>query len=435
MNWPLARGHQCYSATMEYRRLTGCKECLSALRPAKTLASPRFAAPIQHQPGRRTITARAHNERLQATRNPAAPATRQHEVKILESLWGAARSAHTISSHDLNALHNRVFELSNSVLRPEDSKVPKEQRVLCVLEQLEALAKCLIDGQTVESTATAKEAHETATSALLGSVNARSYPAFISKASILNLISEKAEEVLRHPNVFITPAILSSYVSLQCLLHQPSSFPAVFELYASKPIPQESGDGVKYVEASPDKINAAVPSKTANAALTSAINAHNLQLAIDIIDTTFCKSAFKKNKVLRQAFVPLAGLGVAPVAAYTVSAQFSMLQNSMDPSTATGVAFAGIMTYIGVVASMGYITLTTANDQMDRVTWALGVPLWERWVREEERAALDRVAGKWGFQSVDKRGEEEGEEWEALKEFIGLRGMVLDRASLMPGME
>ena len=72
---------------------------------------------------------------------------------------------------------------------------------------------------------------------------------------------------------------------------------------------------------------------------------------------------------------------------------------------------------------------------MDRVTWARGVPLWERWVREEERAALDRVAGKWGFAARERRGEEEGEEWEVLREECGVRGMCLDRVELMEGME
>ena len=107
----------------------------------------------------------------------------------------------------------------------------------------------------------------------------------------------------------------------------------------------------------------------------------------------------------------------------------------MDPAYATQIAFAGIMTYLATVSSLGYVVITTANDRMDRVTWAKGVPLWERWVREEERAALDRVAGKWGFQSAERRGEEEGAEWESLREFVGFRGMVLDRVELMEGME
>jgi hypothetical protein len=84
---------------------------------------------------------------------------------------------------------------------------------------------------------------------------------------------------------------------------------------------------------------------------------------------------------------------------------------------------------------VGYVAVTTANDQMDRVTWAQGVPLWERWVREEERAAVDKVAQAWGFTEVEKRGDEEGEEWDALREWVGVRGMVLDKVSLMEGME
>ncbi|KAF2771801.1 hypothetical protein EJ03DRAFT_268069 [Teratosphaeria nubilosa] len=335
-------------------------------------------------------------------------------------------------------MHNRISELSNSALKPEDGKIPEEQRVLYVLEQLEGLAKSLIDGQTIESATASRKAGQestSATSALLGSVNARSYPAFISKASVLNLISDKTEELLRHPDVFITHAILKSYVGLQTMLHQPSSFPAIFELYAYKPVPQQSSSGVKYVNASPDKINAAIDSKTANLALDSAINAHNLHLAIDIIDTTFCTPAFKKSKVLRQAMVPIAGIGIAPFAAYTLSTQFSAFQNTMDPGAATAVAFAGIMAYVAHISTIGYVAVTTANDQMDRVTWAPGVPLWERWVREEERAALDKVAGKWGFSNVEKRGEEEGADWEDLKDFAGMRGMILDRASLMEGME
>ena len=107
----------------------------------------------------------------------------------------------------------------------------------------------------------------------------------------------------------------------------------------------------------------------------------------------------------------------------------------LDPSQATWMAFAGIMTYISAVSMTGYVAITTANDQMDRITWAQGVPLWERWVREDERAAVDRVAGAWGFKSLEKRGEEEGVDWEDLREWVGRRGMVLDKVELMDGME
>jgi len=102
---------------------------------------------------------------------------------------------------------------------------------------------------------------------------------------------------------------------------------------------------------------------------------------------------------------------------------------------ATNVAFAGILAYVALTGTIGFVAVTTANDQMDRVTWATGTPLRERWLREEERAMIDRVAGAWGFKEKWRRGEEEGSDWAGLREFTGLRGMVLDRVELMEGME
>ncbi|KAK0895682.1 hypothetical protein LTR91_025604 [Friedmanniomyces endolithicus] len=361
-------------------------------------------------------------------------------VRVLESLLVAARSAHTVSAQDLNALHSRILDLANTALKPEGGKLPAEQRVLYVLEQLQALAKNLIDGQDLETSGTQRPTTSqgsSATSALLGSVNTRPYPSFISQASLLNLISEKAEEVLRHPTIFITPAILKSYVDLQTLLHQPSSLPDIFDLYARKPIPSLSPTGnMTYGIPSPSKINSAIPTPTANLALQSAIAAHNLSLCLDIITTTFSAPAYRRALIVRRAALPFAGLAVLPLAAYTASQAFAtQFQTSMSPSYATGIAFAGIMAYTIHVSTIGYVAITTSNDQMDRVTWAQGVPLWERWVREEERAAVDALAGKWGFGVRNRRGEEEGEEWEVLREFVGLRGMELDRAELMEGME
>lgn len=128
-------------------------------------------------------------------------------------------------------------------------------------------------------------------------------------------------------------------------------------------------------------------------------------------------------------------MATAPVACYSIASWASSLQNTMDPSTATGIAFAAGLAYVGGVSSIGVLAITTANDQMERVTWLPGVPLRHRWLREEERAAMDKVALAWGFKNIDYRGEEEGEEWEALREFIGMRGMILDRTDLMPGMQ
>ncbi|KAK5679131.1 hypothetical protein LTS10_008790 [Elasticomyces elasticus] len=411
---------------MDLVRLPICRHCLSALRrSAKPKPNPTPAILL-----RRFISAKTHNERLRAT--PTQP--RKQPVQVLESLLIAARSAHTVSSQDLNALHTRVLELSS--LPSQNGQPIEEQRVLYILEQFQALAADLISGPGLHPQSSTspspqnQDDDKTATSALLGSVNARPYPSFISQASLLNTISERAETLARHPDIFLTPSILRAYVGLQTLLHQPSSLPDIFDLYARKPIPTTSPTGkTTYSNPSPTKINSAIPSPTANLALDSAIASHDLSLALDIITTSFCAPAYKRAKILRQAMIPLSGLVILPLAAYTLSSQYaSFFQSSMSPGYATGVAFTGIMAYVVHVTTIG-------NDQMDRVTWAQGVPLWERWIREEERAAIDRVAGKWGFEGREQRGEEEGEEWGVLREYVGTRGMELDRKELMEGME
>ncbi|KAI5370374.1 hypothetical protein Slin15195_G012510 [Septoria linicola] len=438
---------------MELRKFAVCRDCLAVLRQSSRPSIARGTTAQQQWTSSRNVATTTYTER---TRPRTRWQQQQHWPRITHASRRQLTTSATTNSPqppkpytapDLNKIYQRVQELSASVLQPEQggaNVLPAEERVLYVLEQLEYLAKLILDerggnggGSGAEGNlrAQAREQKETATSALLGSVNARSYPAFMSKASILNVISERAEEMLRHPAVFIAPAVLRSYVQLQGLLHQPSSFPDVFDLYARKPVPSVKGSEIVYSPSAPDQIKSAVPSDIAKDALAAAIQAHQLPLAIDIISTSYCTSAFKKAKTFRQAAFPMTGLVVAPVAAYTLSTQFSHLQQTMDTGAATGIAFAGIMTYVGAVAMTGYVAVTTSNDQMDRVTWASGVPLWERWVREEERAAIDQLAGAWGFKDLDKRGEEEGEEWEALREWVGSRGMILDRVSLMPGME
>lgn len=423
------------TATMELRSNTVCRDCMRALRQARKPNEFRHGGALATQWTRRSFIASTRIPEVRRQRTAAAPAARLPQFRIFSSTVRVLKQG---GSEDLNTLHNRILELTTSALRPDEGKLPTEQRVLYVLEQLDAIANSLIDEKTVASAKKQRAEQETtATSALLGSVNARSHAAFLSKAALLNLISEKAEAILRHPNIFISPAILKAYIDLQSLLHHPSSFPDIFALYASKPIPKEDpkNNTITYTPATPNAPNAAIDTDTANTALAAAIAAHNLPLCLDTITTTFSTPAYKRAKLIRRALIPATLLTATPVLAYTAASQFGLLQTTMDPTYATGVAFAGIMTYTSVVGALGYIVITTANDQMDRVTWAKGVPLWERWVREEERAALDKVSGSWGFRSLERRGEEEGAEWEGLREEVGVRGMVLDRAELMDGME
>lgn len=345
--------------------------------------------------------------------------------------WKRAKAA-----EDLDELHARVEDLKEDILSA--SGVPPEEPVLAALKEYETIAQSLTSKKHIPSTPKDSTASDGATSALLSSVNTKHGLSSISKEALLLYISESAYDILVHPPVFISPSILSTYTNLQSLLHEPTTFPTIFHLYANKPIPKPTSSGsgaIQYTPSKPNRPSAAIPIGPANTAVDAAIAAHDLPLALSIIDTTFCTPAWKKSKFIKSALLPMTGLIATPPFAYTLASRFGDWQNSMDPSTATGVAMAGILTYTSAVATVGYVAVTTGNDQMVRVTWATGMPLWERWVREEERAAVDRVAQAWGFRSVDRWGEEEGAEWEELKEWIGMRGMVLDRVELMEGME
>ncbi|KAI2791366.1 hypothetical protein POX_c04224 [Penicillium oxalicum] len=248
-------------------------------------------------------------------------------------------------------------------------------------------------------------------------------------------ISHTMTQIIKDEKVFISPKALEHYVRAQCTLNRAEHLPEIFHLYANKPIPEEKSSPPKFHKANPKDVNSAVSEDLANQAIDVAIKQKNLPLVLAMIDNTFCAPAFHRAKVFRKAAVPLAGLAAAPAACFTLASWASTLQNTMDPSTATGIAFAASLAYVAGTSSIGILAITTANDQMKRVTWLPGIPLRHRWLREEERAALDKVACAWGFQDPYMHGEETGEEWESLREFIGMRGMILDKTELMEGMQ
>ena len=253
-------------------------------------------------------------------------------------------------------------------------------------------------------------------------------------------LSYLAYRLLKHPRVFITPLALEKYVMIQALGSRPESFPEIFDLYATKPQPGASTSKSKSKETSfaspkPDAAASAIPATAANLALDSAIQVRNLPLALSIVAMSFERPAFRKNKFVRKGLPPVVGAGLTPLAVWTLAANMSAIQTGLPPETFTQIAFAGIATYAAAVGTIGYVALTSANDQMRRVTWTVGMPLWERWAREEERAALDRIACAWGFKESWRWGEEDGADWAELKDWIGIRGMVLDKVGLMEGME
>jgi hypothetical protein len=384
-----------------------------------------------------TTTRRTLSQKRQTTFEPCAghPGSneklpvRRDEARI--SAVSVARSQGNIEEEI-----REVISLRDKLV--SSSSIPTEQEIQKALTYCEVVADDLID--LVHQLLDNKDG--SAASALLSldeRVTSKSVPKSpkLSTATqkYIDLLSNVAHSVLLHPTVFITPNLLQQYVNLQSRLKKPETFPSIFKLYASKPMPEEGSSPIKYKHQNPNKVANAVNIDVADKALQCAIETKQLQVAMEIVESTYATKAFRRNKFTRKGLIPATGLAVAPVAAYALASQLSTYQSTMEPGMATNIAFAGILAYVGFTATIGVVAVTTANDQMDRVTWNPGMPLRERWIREEERAAIDRIAGAWGFRETWRRGEEEGEEWEALREWVGRKGMILDRTELMEGME
>ncbi|KAE8348853.1 hypothetical protein BDV28DRAFT_75383 [Aspergillus coremiiformis] len=353
-------------------------------------------------------------------------------IQTIPRRFASSASETTIPRDLKDAL--RQITHDSAKLRQRDSATPNEP-IVKLLQRCEAIAEALVHQEQdtrkkddneisnlldLEEKSATKKGHKSPK---------------IADPLLANTLSQITYDLLTDEKVFISPEALACYTKIQSLLKRAEHFPEIFHLYAHKPIPEENTSPVRFLKANPKNINSAIPTELANVALDVAIEQRNLGLVLAIVDTTFCAPAFSRAKIFKKAAVPLGGLAVAPAACYAVASWVATLQNTMDPSTATGIAFAATLAYVGGVSSVGAIAVTTANDQMERVTWLPGVPLRHRWLREEERAVLDRVALEWGFKDVNMRGEEEGEEWENLKEFIGMRGMILDQTDLLPGMQ
>ncbi|MCJ1312456.1 hypothetical protein MMC25_006130 [Agyrium rufum] len=371
-----------------------------------------------------------------ATRSPSAKRTLPSpSVNRSESRRSNGESHHIsntsenqprIDEKQLSDIRNRALSSIKGV------PVPSEATVTATLEQLEQLTRLFPQGP-VSNTRTPPPQKTPASS--LFSLDDHPSSGTASKSPI-ETITQTADEIITYPSVFISPKALDSYIKIMIAAGRPSAIRNAIRLYISKPIPEPgTSNPVKYHESNPNKITAAVPLNTANAALSAAINARDLPLCLDIIKDTVCRSSFKRSKVIRRLSIPFAGLALTPLAAYTVATQLSTQFSGMTPEMATQLWTVGIIAYVGFTATIGVVAVTTSNDQMERVTWADGTALRNRWLREEERAMLDRVAVAWGFKNKAKRGEEDGAEWEALREWIGLRGMMLDRVSLMEGMQ
>lgn len=326
-----------------------------------------------------------------------------------------------------------------------DNNVPSEEQATAMMKTLEKAAQDLVKAHDLETIVTAQD-DESATSAILSlGARVRSNGSQKQQASAhvkdtVEAISLLAYKVITHPNVFITTEALVSYSKLQALLSKPESLPEVFDLFATKPAPiapktKSSYEPVTYGKSTPDAASAAVPAAAADLALKAAIHIRNLPLALSVIITSYQRPAFRRAKFLKRATLPLAGASLTPIALWTLASNIAVVQTGVDPELFSQYAFAGLATYIGCVGTIGYVAVTSANDQMKRVTWASGTPLRDRWLREEERAAVDRVVCAWGFKEKRRWGEEEGSDWAELKEWAGRDRMMVDQVSLMEGMQ
>lgn len=341
-------------------------------------------------------------------------------------------------------------QLVNSVAAVDKAKdqlfasggVPSEKDVLSTLLHCNRAASLALRNPTGHYTRKSIESDTAATSLLSldGSVADPEQPLAAQAmetsrpGKLVDHISQVSFEVVSHPTVHVTPKILEAYIAIQARLGKAETLPYVLSLYASKPKPRQKSGSIEYVSQNPDQAAKALESDIVEKALDAAIEAKNLDAAIGVIENTYATKAFVRQKLLKKALIPASLAATAPVAVYLVASNLAQLQNSFDQRTATGVAAAGMLAYVGFTGSMGLLALLTQNDQMKRVTWAPGVTLRERWLREEQRAALDKVACAFGFSQAHRFGEEAGDEFQVLRQFILRKGMILDRVELMQGM-
>ncbi|KEF56211.1 uncharacterized protein A1O9_07792 [Exophiala aquamarina CBS 119918] len=248
-------------------------------------------------------------------------------------------------------------------------------------------------------------------------------------------LAELTWTLVRDPKVFISSDVLNIYTRIQCLLGTPEYLPEIFNLFAHKKIPHSNSSPVTYSDPWSKLPKYAVPHATASIALQAAILKKNLPLALAVIDTTVATPAFRANKLLTKASIPLLGVGALPALAYAGSSWVASTQNTMDFEMSKYTSIAAAMAYIGTLSTIGFVAITTSNDQMERVVWRPGTHLSARWLREEEREFFDRLALAWGFEDKARRGEESGEDWQTLRDECGVRDMILDKTDLMEGMQ
>ncbi|KAL1604528.1 hypothetical protein SLS59_003723 [Nothophoma quercina] len=348
------------------------------------------------------------------------------------------------TSDSIADVKTRLAEVEAQIRDIFDSnKVETEKTIYEILEGIEEVAASAIRIRSRQPLPAKTTIRQSSAGAILDGFSSeetprqrKSYakPLGLNELPSPTYLSKLAEGLLKHPNIFIGPNVLKIYIHLQRLLNRPHAIPEILYLYANKAVPQEGSSPPKFSKPSPKAPSQAIPADLADEALTAAIDAKDMSLALSVIDQTYRAPAWKRHRMLTKMGLPGVLAAMTPLAIYMIAQEMSVYSGYIDPFTFKMYAFAGISTYVVCTGTLGFVALTTYNDNHDRVVWRPGVPLLDRYVREDERAALDRIACAWGFKEVWKRGDEEGEEWEGLRQLCLLRGMVLDKPDLMHGM-
>ncbi|KAI0484867.1 hypothetical protein GGR56DRAFT_47541 [Xylariaceae sp. FL0804] len=406
------------------------------------------------QPARRTIATRlATRQQAPSGRSTSVPGRwGRWERRWLSSPSPPPRRTQEATERELASITNMMTFLEKAGSKVLDgNRIPPEADAIAALRACRVVADYVMDDSVQPQVAQmANELKSTASNLLsledsaekrdkagsLKSSKASDTSTFEPFRQMVDTISELAYTILSHRTVSITPNLLAHYVVVQNRLGRPETLPMAFQLYATKPTPRQGAAGsISFTSRNPAKIENAIDARIIEKALGTAIEARNLDAAVGIVENGYKAKAYGRHKLLRRGLLPLGTFAATPAAAWILATKFADFQQAMDGETATKVAFTGIIAYVGFTAMLGMVAVTTANDQMKRVTWAPGTPLRSRWFREDERAALDRIACAWGFQETWRQGEEEGPDWDVLREYLGQQGMLLDRTELMEGMD
>ena len=219
---------------------------------------------------------------------------------------------------DLDPTLSSLIDNAQTFIESVDS-IPPVADVENLLERFQQHASRLLSmenglqGDTEEIAALSTKKHISGSndSTIASSQTEKSVSVRVNTA---NLVSKTMYQLLCAPNVFITRPILDVYVKTQCLLGSPQYIPQIFELFGSKAKPIQNTSPVKYKSTSPKSPNNAIPQSLATTALDAAIIRRDLDLAIAIVETTFATSAYRRNRFLRKASVPIAAGMTLPFA-------------------------------------------------------------------------------------------------------------------------